>query len=133
MSGSSSLWQEARNADGRIYYYNVRTKATQWAKPVELMTPVEVSGLHHQLLSPSFTYRNIVAASFIEPAMEGIYSRRWEEVLVQYRNQAKHMGNARRLQNSTCTGPASYAAASQVRPFEAFQELNCADDQISQF
>ncbi|EAW07806.1 snoRNA-splicing protein PRP40 [Aspergillus clavatus NRRL 1] len=35
------LWQEARNADGRVYYYNVQTKATQWNKPVELMTPVE--------------------------------------------------------------------------------------------
>ncbi|KAL4969104.1 snoRNA-splicing protein PRP40 [Aspergillus stella-maris] len=40
-SGPASLWQEARNADGRVYYYNVQTKATQWAKPVELMTPVE--------------------------------------------------------------------------------------------
>lgn len=42
-SGVAALWQEARNADGRVYYYNVQTKATQWAKPVELMTPVEVS------------------------------------------------------------------------------------------
>ncbi|KAL4935451.1 hypothetical protein BDV06DRAFT_206989 [Aspergillus oleicola] len=39
--GPASLWQEARNGDGRVYYYNVQTKATQWAKPVELMTPVE--------------------------------------------------------------------------------------------
>ncbi|KAK1150203.1 U1 snRNP protein [Aspergillus melleus] len=36
-----SLWQEARNADGRPYYYNVQTKATQWQKPLEMMTPVE--------------------------------------------------------------------------------------------
>ena len=36
------LWQEARNADGRVYYYNVQTKATQWQKPLELMTPAEV-------------------------------------------------------------------------------------------
>lgn len=36
------LWQEARNADGRVYYYNVQTKATQWQKPMELMTPAEV-------------------------------------------------------------------------------------------
>ncbi|EEP78577.1 conserved hypothetical protein [Uncinocarpus reesii 1704] len=35
------LWQEARNADGRVYYYNVQTKATQWAKPFELMTSQE--------------------------------------------------------------------------------------------
>ncbi|KAL4950608.1 hypothetical protein BDW69DRAFT_54282 [Aspergillus filifer] len=40
-SGPASLWQEARNGDGRVYYYNIQTKATQWAKPVELMTPVE--------------------------------------------------------------------------------------------
>lgn len=36
------LWQEARNADGRVYYYNTVTKVTQWDKPLELMTPVEV-------------------------------------------------------------------------------------------
>jgi hypothetical protein len=46
MPGGSSLWQEARNADGRVYYYNVQTKATQWAKPAELLTPVEVSFIH---------------------------------------------------------------------------------------
>jgi len=37
-----ALWQEAKNADGRVYYYNLQTKATQWNKPKELMTPVEV-------------------------------------------------------------------------------------------
>jgi pre-mRNA-processing factor 40 len=37
-----ALWQEARNTDGRVYYYNVQTKVTQWTKPQELMTPVEV-------------------------------------------------------------------------------------------
>ena len=37
------LWNEARNADGRVYYYNTQTKATQWTKPPELMTPAEVS------------------------------------------------------------------------------------------
>jgi hypothetical protein len=41
--GPSGLWQEARNADGRVYYYNTITKATQWNKPEELMTPAEVS------------------------------------------------------------------------------------------
>lgn len=45
--GGSSLWQEAWNADGRVYYYNVQTKATQWAKPAELLTPVEVSFSHY--------------------------------------------------------------------------------------
>jgi pre-mRNA-processing factor 40 len=37
-----SLWQEARNADGRVYYYNTITKETQWTKPEDLMTPAEV-------------------------------------------------------------------------------------------
>ncbi|KAG9235628.1 formin binding protein-like protein [Amylocarpus encephaloides] len=35
------LWSEARNADGRVYYYNTITKATQWTKPEELMTAAE--------------------------------------------------------------------------------------------
>ncbi len=37
-----ALWSEARNAEGRVYYYNTVTKATQWTKPTELMTPAEV-------------------------------------------------------------------------------------------
>jgi len=39
------LWQEARNPEGRVYYYNTVTKAVQWTKPEELMTPAEV-GYH---------------------------------------------------------------------------------------
>ena len=43
-SGASpGLWQEARNAEGRVYYYNTQTKATQWTKPLDLMTAAEVS------------------------------------------------------------------------------------------
>lgn len=41
--GPPGLWQEARNTDGRVYYYNTQTKATQWTKPIELMSPAEVS------------------------------------------------------------------------------------------
>jgi pre-mRNA-processing factor 40 len=41
-SALPGLWQEARNSDGRVYYYNTITKATQWTKPEELMTPAEV-------------------------------------------------------------------------------------------
>lgn len=48
-----ALWQEARNADGRVYYYNVQTKATQWTKPLELMTPAEVSGVWYFSLLPT--------------------------------------------------------------------------------
>lgn len=36
------VWQEARTAEGRVYFYNAHTKATQWTKPIELMTPQEV-------------------------------------------------------------------------------------------
>lgn len=40
------VWQEARTAEGRLYYYNAHTKATQWTKPLELMTPQEVFPPH---------------------------------------------------------------------------------------
>ncbi|KAF1816792.1 hypothetical protein P152DRAFT_406849 [Eremomyces bilateralis CBS 781.70] len=35
------LWQEAKSPDGRVYFYNTQTKATQWTKPEDLMTPAE--------------------------------------------------------------------------------------------
>lgn len=35
------LWQEAKNPEGRSYYYNKQTKATQWTKPLEMMSPQE--------------------------------------------------------------------------------------------
>lgn len=39
---AGGIWQEARNSDGRAYYYNTETKATQWTKPEALMSPAEV-------------------------------------------------------------------------------------------
>ncbi len=42
IAAPAGLWQEARNSDGRIYYFNTQTKVTQWDKPVELMNPAEV-------------------------------------------------------------------------------------------
>ncbi|KAI4264135.1 MAG: hypothetical protein L6R42_000748 [Xanthoria sp. 1 TBL-2021] len=36
----ASVWSQAESS-GRIYYYNTVTKATQWTKPEELMTPSE--------------------------------------------------------------------------------------------
>ena len=44
-AASPALWQEARNAEGRVYYYNTITKATQWTKPEDLMTPAEARAL----------------------------------------------------------------------------------------
>jgi pre-mRNA-processing factor 40 len=46
VAGPPGLWQEAHNAEGRVYYYNTQTKATQWTKPIELMTPAEVVSIH---------------------------------------------------------------------------------------
>ncbi|KAL8704385.1 MAG: hypothetical protein Q9201_002454 [Fulgogasparrea decipioides] len=36
----ASVWSQAES-NGRVYYYNTVTKATQWTKPEELMTPSE--------------------------------------------------------------------------------------------
>jgi hypothetical protein len=62
------LWQEARNADGRVYYYNTITKATQWTKPEDLMSPAEV-GFSMSCTIPILT----ALACPCEPAVEGIY------------------------------------------------------------
>lgn len=40
--GQPNPWQEHKTADGRAYYYNTTTKATQWTKPEDMMTPAEV-------------------------------------------------------------------------------------------
>lgn len=40
---AASAWQEHHTPDGRAYYYNSATKATQWTKPEELMSGAEVS------------------------------------------------------------------------------------------
>ncbi len=40
--GQPNPWQEFKSPDGRVYYYNPTTKATQWTKPEEMMTPAEV-------------------------------------------------------------------------------------------
>jgi pre-mRNA-processing factor 40 len=33
------IWQETRTPEGKVYYFNTITKATQWDKPIELQTP----------------------------------------------------------------------------------------------
>jgi pre-mRNA-processing factor 40 len=91
-----ALWQEARNADGRVYYYNTITKETQWTKPEELMTPAEVSSIFIFLTSDDILTSYTARSS--KPAMERIHSGRWPEVLVQHRDQTELMGNARCLQ-----------------------------------
>ncbi|KAI1386714.1 uncharacterized protein F4822DRAFT_411032 [Hypoxylon trugodes] len=39
--GQPNPWQEYKSPDGRVYYYNSITKATQWTKPEDLMSPAE--------------------------------------------------------------------------------------------
>jgi hypothetical protein len=97
-AGPPGLWQEARNADGRVYYYNTITKATQWNKPEELMTPAEVRLNSHLISSVSLLTLGLACPS--RSAMEGIHCRRRSEVLVQYRDQAELLGDARDLQGS---------------------------------
>lgn len=48
-----SVWQEHHTPDGKAYYYNNATKVTQWTKPEDLMTPVEVSSLR-PVFDPQF-------------------------------------------------------------------------------
>ncbi|KAK1837283.1 hypothetical protein QBC39DRAFT_6437 [Podospora conica] len=38
---AAALWHEYRTPDGRVYYSNSVTKATQWTKPEEMMSPAE--------------------------------------------------------------------------------------------
>lgn len=94
-SGAPALWQEARNPEGRVYYYNTQTKATQWTKPVELMTGVEVSLSTAAYFRWKLTLTHTACSS--RSAMEGVHSRWRTQVLVQYREQAEHMGDARGL------------------------------------
>jgi pre-mRNA-processing factor 40 len=38
-----AAWREATAPDGRVYYYNAQTKATQWTKPADMMSDAEKS------------------------------------------------------------------------------------------
>lgn len=96
-----ALWQEARNADGRAYYYNVQTKATQWTKPRELMTPVEV---REKITAIIMSLTNCYLASTGKSTLEGVYHRCRAQILVQYRKQAEHLGDSGSLQRCACAG-----------------------------
>ena len=94
--GQQNQWQEHKTPDGCPYYYNSATKVTQWTKPEDMMSPAEVCApiacypLAHRMA-------NMEKACACESAMEGVYRRGWAQVLVQYRNEAKLLGNARGL------------------------------------
>ena len=78
----AALWSQASTPEGRVYYYNTQTKATQWTKPSELMTPAEVGEPHPRFQSMSLF--NI--ASSCESTMEGIRLK-WKKILVLARPQ----------------------------------------------
>lgn len=107
------LWQEARNSDGRVYYYNVQTKATQWIKPLELMTPVEVCILCLCIyIYILLKYRFLANAG--RSTMERIHCGGWTKVLVQHRNQGEFVGDARCLQKCSRAEPAAPETGSCV-------------------
>lgn len=74
-AGAPAIWQEARNAEGRAYYYNVQTKATQWTKPIELMTPVEArtpsTPCSHTYTDSSFSQRALANQPWKEYTADG--------------------------------------------------------------
>lgn len=92
--GQPNPWQEYKSPDGRVYYYNSITKATQWTKPEELMSPAEVRYASLYRCDRRLTRST---ARSRESTMEGVYRRGWAQVLVQYRDEAKLLGNARSL------------------------------------
>lgn len=105
------LWQEAHNADGRAYYYNVQTKATQWTKPRELMTPVEV---REKITVIIVSLTNFYLASTGKSTLEGVYHRCRAQILVQYRKQTEHMGDSGSLQRCACAGTCCDLTPSRV-------------------
>ena len=96
------LWSEARSPDGRVYYYNTVTKATQWTKPPELMTPAEVN---RPLQRDDQV--DAKAARTRQSTMARAHDQGGEEVLVQQGNEAELVGDTRRVQGCYCSGCAS--------------------------
>lgn len=43
----AGVWQKAHAPDGREYYYNTVTKATQWTRPEEDLSPAEVGDIRN--------------------------------------------------------------------------------------
>ena len=113
--GPPSLWSEARNADGRVYYYNTQTKATQWTKPQELMSPAEVRRIKFTDILNLSSLRAIASSS--KSTMERVYGRRGKKVLVQHGVETELMGDARSLQNSSCSSSFRNQACCSVSIF----------------
>lgn len=96
----ASVWSQAES-NGRTYYYNTVTKATQWTKPEELMTPSEVC--FSSLCELILVVPNKNTASARKSAMEAAYQSRRQTLLVSQRNQSDNVGDAGGIQE--CFGP----------------------------
>nr|GEV95034.1 pre-mRNA-processing protein 40A [Tanacetum cinerariifolium] len=60
---SAADCQEFTAGDGRRYYYNKRTKQSSWEKPMELMTPLEVSHVSDNVLAIRFGFETALGVS----------------------------------------------------------------------
>lgn len=95
-----STWQEFRTPDGRVYYYNSATKATQWTKPEEMMTPAEVCFMFTHVFLDHADLPGFIARSG-ESAVERVYRGGRTQILVPYGDETECLGNARGLQKGT--------------------------------
>lgn len=71
----ASAWQEHHTPDGRAYYYNPATKATQWTKPEDMMSSAEVgfTVLHVGASSSGRLLLTHIIARPRQPTLEGVY------------------------------------------------------------
>ena len=122
--GQPNPWQEHKTPEGRVYYYNPLTKVTQWTKPEDMMTPAEVR--IPNMVDGVFPFcdelrilTNLASTTARprQPTMERIHSRRWQEVLVQHRDEAEFLGDARGLQNRHRSGCHTWVSIKYKRIF----------------
>ncbi len=63
-------WTEHKAPDGRLYWYNAKTKTSKWDKPLELLTP-EVGSRRSAAFDGGFTTPKTYATSTFCCGMTG--------------------------------------------------------------